>query len=97
MDDLFKATVTAVIGVAVGAFWKAISGAYTRIRDLESANLLSKQDLSNLKGQIDSHSNDMKEIREKVNQIENSITAVGAKVDAMAHTLNQIYEQLQHR
>jgi predicted nucleic acid-binding Zn-ribbon protein len=105
MDEgLYKIAMAAFVTGAVGLFWKSISGVLTRIKDLEneantnrSDHALLAQRVTAFEGQLSLHSSDMKEIRDKVNQIENSITSVGAKVDAMQSLLMQIHEQLQHK
>ena len=70
---------------------RVVVGAHYGLRDWLA------QRVTAFEGQLTLHSTDMKEIRDKVNQIENSITSVGAKVDAMQSLLMQIHEQLQHK
>ena len=103
-DSLFKVIATAVVTSLVGVFWKSIGGVLTRIKDLETTNSVQSSDhklleqrVGTFESQLNLHSSDMKEIRDKVNQIENSIASVGAKVDSMQSLLMQIHEQLQHR
>lgn len=86
-----------VISVVVTIGGALVKAANTRIKDLELKNQTqdlaiasTKQVADALKEEIKNHSNDMKEIRDKVNQIENSITAVGTKVDSISDVLIEI-------
>lgn len=86
-----------VISVVVTIGGALVKAANTRIKDLETKNQTqdlaiasTKQVADALKEEIKNHSNDMKEIRDKVNQIENSITAVGTKVDSISDVLIEI-------
>lgn len=86
-----------VISVVLTIGGALVKAANARIHDLELKNQTqdlaiasTKQVADALKEEIKNHSNDMKEIRDKVNQIENSITAVGTKVDSISDVLIEI-------
>lgn len=91
--DIFGVVISVIVTIC-GGLIKVLS---SRLRDLETKNQSQDLDIASvmqtangLKEEIRNHSNDMKEIREKVNQIENNITAVGTKVDGISEVLNEI-------
>lgn len=97
MDFEFRDFWGIVISVVVTIGGGVIKAVNARIKDLELKNqtqdlaiAATKQKADALKEEIKNHSYDMKEIRDKVNQIENSITAVGTKVDSISEVLIEI-------